>query len=124
MKLSKNFILEEFRCNDGSPVPESKVCNVKILALNLQALRDHLGEAITINSAYRTPSYNKKVGGAKNSMHLQAKAADITTRSLTPKQLHAKIEALIKSGDMQNGGLGLYPSFVHYDIGNVRRWKG
>ena len=124
MKLTKNFQLSEFACNDGSPVPESKICNVKVLALNLQVLREALGESITINSAYRSPSWNKKVGGAKNSMHLQAKAADLTTRNLTPKQLHTKIEALIKSGDMQNGGLGLYNSFVHYDIGPVRRWKG
>lgn len=124
MKLTKNFYLDEWRCHDGTPVPESKVCNVQVLAHNLQVLRDHIGESITINSGYRTPSWNKKVGGATNSMHLQAKAADITTRSHTPKQLHAIIEKLIKEGRMQNGGLGLYKSFVHYDISTPRRWNG
>lgn len=124
MKLTKNFQLSEFACHDGTPVPESKVCNVKILAMNLQALRDHLGESLTILSGYRTPTWNAKVGGATKSMHKEAKAADLTTRGLTPKQLHATIEKLIKEEKMQNGGLGLYKSFVHYDIGPVRRWNG
>lgn len=124
MKLTKNFQLSEFACNDGSQVPEKLIPNVKALAKNLQVLRDNLGEALNINSAYRSPSWNKKVGGATNSMHLQANASDLTTRSLTPKQLHATIEKLIKEGKMQNGGLGLYNSFVHYDIGPARRWKG
>ena len=124
VKLSKDFYLNEFACRDGSPVPEAKVCNVKVLALNLQALRDDLGESITILSGYRTPAWNTRVGGAKNSMHLQAKASDLTTKNFTPKQLHARIEKLIKDGRMQDGGLGLYPGFVHYDIGSPRRWKG
>ena len=124
MKLSKNFILEEFACHDGTPVPESKVCNVRVLALNLQVLRDYINESLTILSGYRTPTWNKKVGGATKSMHLEAKAGDLTTRTYTPKELHAIIESLIKSGDMQDGGLGLYSSFVHYDVGTPRRWKG
>lgn len=124
VKVSKDFYLSEFDCRDGTPVPESKVCNVRELAVHLQALRDHIGEAITINSGFRTPTYNRRVGGATNSMHLQAKAGDLVTRSHTPKQLHAIIEKLIKEGKMQNGGLGLYRSFVHYDIGPVRRWNG
>ena len=122
MKLTKNFQLSEFACNDGTPVPEKLVCNVVLLANNLQALRDELGEPLIINSAYRTSAWNKKVGGAPKSMHLQAKASDLTTRTKTPKQLKAIILKLIKEGKMQDGGIGLYPSFVHYDIGPARRW--
>jgi uncharacterized protein YcbK (DUF882 family) len=55
-------------------------------------------------------------------MHLKAMASDLVCRSLTPKQLKAVIEKLIKEGKMKNGGIGLYPSFVHYDIGATRRW--
>ena len=124
MKLTKNFQLSEFACNDGTPVPEKLVCNVVLLANNLQALRDEIGESLTILSGYRTPAWNAKVGGATKSMHKEAKAADLTTRSFTPKQLHAKILTLIKVGKMQDGGLGLYKSFVHYDIDRPRRWNG
>ena len=122
MKLTNNFQLSEFGCNDGTPVPEKLIPNVVKLSANLQTLRDELGESLTINSAYRSPKWNKAVGGAPNSMHLQAKASDLVCKSKTPKQLKAVIEKLIKAGKMQDGGVGLYPSFVHYDIGPVRRW--
>jgi uncharacterized protein YcbK (DUF882 family) len=121
MKLTKDFQLSEFACNDGTPVPVNLIPNVRALAENLQPLRDEVGLLI-VNSGYRTPSWNRKIGGAKNSMHLKAMAADLVCVGLTPKQLKAVIERLIKAGKMKNGGIGLYPSFVHYDIGAVRRW--
>lgn len=123
MQLTKNFSLSEFACRDGRPVPPELIPNVKELAQNLQVLRDDLGEAIHIQSAYRPADYNKRIGGKKNSMHIPAKASDITCKSLTPKQLHARIEKLIAAGKMKQGGLGLYPGFVHYDIrGEKARW--
>lgn len=122
MKLTKSFQLSEFACNDGTQVPEILIPNVKELAKNLQVLRDEIGESLTINSGYRSPSWNKKIGGVKSSMHLKAMASDLVCKSLTPKQLKAVIEKLIKEGKMKNGGIGLYPSFVHYDIGDARRW--
>ncbi len=43
---------------------------------------------------------------------------------MTPKELHIKIEGLIKKGSMTQGGLGLYNSFVHFDIcGSKARWS-
>lgn len=119
----KNFTLEELSCKDGSPVPIELTANATLLLENLQVLRDHLGEPVRINSGYRSPAYNKKIGGVKNSQHLQAKAADITVKSKSPRQLKAIIERLIKSGKMKNGGVGLYPGFVHYDVRNTpARW--
>lgn len=123
MKLTENFTLEEFACKDGTPVPEDLRVNAELLAIELQVLRDYLGEPIHVNSAYRSPEYNKKVGGKKNSYHMKAMAADITTKNKTPRQLHAIIEKLIKQKKMKQGGLGLYPGFVHYDIrGAKARW--
>jgi hypothetical protein len=87
--MTKNFQLSEFACNDGTPVPPELVTNCSQLAEQLQVLRDELKESITINSGYRSKAWNKKVGGKPNSMHLQAKAADIVTASKTPKQLKA-----------------------------------
>lgn len=116
MTLTKNFELSEFSCKDGTPVPQEYLCNIQLLAYNLQTLRDELGEPLKILSGYRTKEWNKKVGGKPASMHLTAKAADLTVKSKTPKQLHALIEKLIKEGKMKDGGLGLYPGFVHYDV--------
>ena len=50
MKLTENFALSEFRCKDGSDVPEELLENVQLLADNLQKLRDRLGEPIRIVS--------------------------------------------------------------------------
>ena len=121
--LTKNFDITEFSCNDGTPVPSEYLPNVKKLAEQLQILRDELNEPIHINSAYRHKEYNKKIGGEKNSQHLLAKAADITVKSKTPKQLAALIEKLISEGKLKFGGMGVYPGFVHVDIRTQKaRW--
>lgn len=123
MKLTKNFDLHEFGCNDGTPVPEKYMDNVKDLAKNLQVLRDEIGEPLRINSAYRHPAYNKKIGGKPASQHLTASASDLTAQSYTPKKLASVIEMLIKAGKMKQGGIGIYPGFTHYDIrGTKARW--
>lgn len=124
MKLTKNFDSKEFDCKDGTPVPTEFMDNCKELAENLQVLRDDLQVPVTVTgSGYRTPSYNKKVGGAKDSQHMYAKAADINAKGYTPIKLAAVIEKLIKEGKMKQGGLGIYPGFVHYDIrGTKARW--
>lgn len=126
MQLTKNFKSREFDCKDGTLVPFIYGENLKELAKNLQILRDSLGVSVTVTgSGYRTPTHNAKVTGQKtsNSQHLTASAADINAKGLTPKQLYDKIEQLIKEGKMKQGGLGLYPTFVHYDIrGTKARW--
>ena len=124
MKLTKNFNSEEFDCNDGTKVPNEFMPNLIELAKNLQALRDYLNEPVLITgSGYRTPTHNKKVGGAVNSEHLTASAADINVKSKTPYQLGKLIENLINKGIMKQGGIGSYKGFVHYDIrGTKARW--
>ena len=129
MQITKNFNLKEFRSNlhnkagfEVFQVPEYLLGNVKTLANQLQVIRDYIDLPIKINSAYRTPLFNKSVGGAKNSQHLYAKASDLKTE-LEPKKLYDIIEYLINDGQILEGGLGLYPTFVHYDIrGTKARW--
>lgn len=124
VQLTKNFNSKEFDCKDGTKVPQSLMGNLQKLANNLQVLRDHLGVPVTVTgSGYRTPSHNKAVGGAKNSQHLYANAGDINAKGYTPKQLASEIEKLIKEGKMEQGGIGIYKNFVHYDRrGTKARW--
>jgi uncharacterized protein YcbK (DUF882 family) len=123
MKLTKNFSKVEFDCKDGSEMPEEVFENVKELAKNLQVIRDEINLAIHINSAYRSPSYNKSVGGTNKSQHLLGKAADLSVYGMKPQILHKIILDLIKEGLISEGGVGLYNSFVHYDIrGEKARW--
>jgi uncharacterized protein YcbK (DUF882 family) len=123
MKITTNFNLEEFNCKDGSLMPNTVMINIIKLAKNLQVLRDYLGASITVNSGYRSPKYNAKIGGVKNSQHLLGNASDLMVKGFTPKQVAEAIEKLIKEGKMQQGGIGVYPTFTHYDIrGTKARW--
>ena len=124
MRLTQNFSLQEFACKDGTSVPKEFYPNVKELANNLQVLRDRIQAPIIISgSGYRTKSHNKKVGGAPKSQHLTASAADISVNNYSTLQLASIIEELIAKGKMKQGGIGIYPTFVHYDIrGTKARW--
>lgn len=125
MQLEKNFNLDEFKCRDGSSVPEHLMDNVILLASNLQVLRDEIGKPIRIISGYRSPEYNKKIRGAKKSQHMLAKAADIIIDGVSPSEVKDIIVSLIKSGKMHSGGIGLYTTFTHYDVrGRNARWYG
>ena len=123
MKLTQNFKLKEFDCNDGTSVPQKFLDNVKELCENLQILRDFLGKPIIIISGYRSPEYNTKIKGAKKSQHMLAKAADIIIPGMSSLEVRNTIIKLIKEGKMKKGGLGLYSKFTHYDVrGYNARW--
>lgn len=122
MKLSTNFNLNEFESKDGAKTPENVLSNLKELVKNLQIIRNYAG-AIKINSGYRSPEHNKAEGGVTNSQHIYGKASDLKPLKITPKQLYNLIIELIGKGLIYNGGVGIYDTFVHYDIGGKgRRW--
>ena len=116
-KLSKDFRVREFRCKNGADVIFVDTALVELL----QKIRDHFGSPITINSAYRTPEYNKKVGGSTYSQHQYGKAADIVVKGVKPADVAAYAEQLMPS----YGGVGRYATFVHVDVRDEKsRWNG
>ncbi len=124
MKITRNFDSKEFDCHDGTPYPimwiESRLAP---LCAALEKIRALTGGPLHVTSGYRTPEWNKSVGGQPKSKHMEGIAADIQLRGMTPKQLFAAIEKLIESDEIPEGGLGLYPRFVHYDLrGKRARW--
>jgi uncharacterized protein YcbK (DUF882 family) len=72
-KITENFRWSEFVCKDGTLRITEKTFE---LFQRLQLLRDIIGP-IVINSGYRSPEYNKKVGGTEQSKHMEAEAVDI-----------------------------------------------
>lgn len=107
-----NFQVKEFACKDGTD--EIKIDG--LLVRRLQMCRDKFGVTI-INSAYRTPEWNKKVGGVANSQHVLGKASDTVCKSVSPLELAMYAEAI----DM--GGVGLYNDFTHIDTRDGKaRW--
>ncbi len=123
MFYSKYFKLSEFESKDGAKMPDSVKSNLNELAKNLDIIREHINEPIYINSGYRSPEHNLNIGGAKNSYHMKGLASDIRTKSHTPLQLKMIVEKLINEGKIKQGGIGLYSTFLHYDIrGFKSRW--
>lgn len=123
MKVTANFSKSEFECSDGSQMPLEVFNNVIKVAENLEVLRAHFNMPVNINSAYRSAVYNRSVGGAVNSQHLSGKAADVVIDGVPPNEVADAIEFLIDVGLMQEGGLGRYDTFTHYDIrGTKARW--
>lgn len=114
-KLSDNFTVREFACQDGS----DKVLIDTDLVKILQKIRDHFGKPITINSAYRSASHNRKVGGVSNSQHVKGTAADIIVSGVAPVEVAKYAEYIMPN----KGGIGVYSSFVHIDVRTSRsRW--
>lgn len=122
MQLTKNFNLSEFNKHNFA-LNETVLRNIQALANNLQVLRDEVKKPIKITSGYRSPEHNAKVKGVKNSRHITGEAADFKIAGMTPKQVAAVIEKLIAAGKMEEGGLGTYSTWVHYDHRNTKaRW--
>jgi uncharacterized protein YcbK (DUF882 family) len=122
-KITNNFSLQEFNSKCGRAIPNNVLPNIIELAKNLQVLRDAVAKPITITSGYRSPERNAKIKGAKNSQHLKGTAADIKVTGMTPKEVALVIEGLIEQGKMKEGGIGIYRTWVHYDIrGKKARW--
>ena len=105
-QLSENFKVKEFKCNDGS---DTILIDVDFVRTKLQDIRSHFGAPVTINSAYRTPTYNAKVGGAKSSYHLKGQAFDIVVKGHTPQEVARYCKLIGIKGVIQ------YNTFVHVD---------
>lgn len=116
LKLSDNFRVKEFACNDGS----DEVLIADELVDVLQEIRNHFGEAVNITSGYRTSTYNTKVGGAPKSQHVQGTAADIIlSGGVDPLEVAQFAEFLMPD----RGGIGVYQTFTHIDVRAARsRW--
>ncbi len=81
------------------------------------------GEPLHIISGYRSPITNAQLrdhsgGVARNSLHMEAKAADIRLPGCNLSELRSIAMSL------KAGGVGYYPGsdFIHVDVGRVRYW--
>ena len=68
------------------------------------------GTPFKINSGYRTPEHNAKVGGVESSSHTRGYAADISVGSSS--QRYKILTALIEAGFNR---IGVYKTFIHCD---------
>ena len=110
----------------NQPPPEGMWANMEKTAKLVDELRRRLGVPIVISSAYRSHSYNRAVGGARASQHVQFRALDISSpaRGVGPAKIFAELQKMRAEG-LFKGGLGKYSTFVHIDTrGYNATWRG
>lgn len=102
MKISEHFDMDEFthsqaaaRAGRDLVVPVELMPNLTQLCDKvLEPIRAELGRPVRISSGYRDAVVNSMVGGASNSAHMQARAADITAPGVKAYQLAKLIHAM------------------------------
>lgn len=85
MHLTKNFTLSELTKSDtalrldmdNTPNADHIQSLLMLCEKVLQPVRDHFGKGVKVNSGFRHPEVNAKVGGSKTSDHCKGMAADI-----------------------------------------------
>ena len=87
---------------DNIPNDMNILSNLCRLAAFLQTIRNELHLPIIVNSAYRSPEVNVKVGGVASSYHAKGLAADIKCADMD------KLLAVLHSHLMDIDQLGIY----------------
>ena len=94
LQLTPHFSLAELTVTNTKldNTPSKEVVEVlRTTAFYMEKVRDLLGEAIKVNSGYRSPDVNRAVGGSTNSSHLYGYAVDFVTEGLTPLEVATAI---------------------------------
>ena len=107
--VAPNFQVKEFACSDGSDV----VVIHPFIPHICQLVRNKFNMPFVPNSAYRTVTHNKAVGGANKSNHIYGRAVDIPAkRGVTPKQLYDYVDTLFGNW----GEIGIYSWGIHVGV--------
>lgn len=130
-QLTRHFNLLEFYCKDGTRPKPGRWRTYRALCRQyLEPMRAEFGPC-TVNSGYRTKTWNRKVGGEDESYHVNEfhdvndVAADVTFERGNAAQWAAK--AIVLRGKNRNGkgGVGQYRTFTHVDTRDYQsNWTG
>lgn len=90
------------------------------LVAMLKTMERHFRRPVFVTSGYSSPSYNRKVNGARRSLHMICAAADIQIDGVSKWEIARYARAM-----PGRGGVGTYCSTtaVHIDVGPERDWN-
>lgn len=116
--LSKHFFSTDFDCHCHYEDCTETFINPKLVE-GLQEFYEDTG-GFLITSGFRCAKHNAEVQGAPKSQHLLGNAADCRSVKNYNGRLMARMAEDVKIFRM--GGIGIYPTFCHVDVGPKRRW--
>jgi len=93
--------------------PEDLWENIRTILLVASIARETHGPLL-IASAYRSPAYNRAVGGVENSQHVQFRALDLVPLETSPHLLARRLHEM-RRNRVFRGGIGTYRTFIHID---------
>jgi len=95
-------------------------CLKPSLVRMLKQVEQKFGKRVVVTSGYRSPEYNKRVRGARKSMHMYCAAADVQVDGVSKWDLAQYVRAM-----PGRGGVGTYchTNSVHIDVGPERDWN-
>ena len=96
--------------------PEDLWTNLPPTLWVIDSLRESVGLPIRLTSIYRSPAYNKAVGGSSGSFHMKNAAIDFQVDGMGPQQAFNALNKMRHAGSW-HGGLGAYETFTHCDAG-------
>lgn len=107
----------------NTPTSFDHVQNLLLLVAYLDKIREAFGRPIHVNSGYRTPDVNARVGGEPTSLHMRGLAADLRPSGGDRFGLYLAICSVIGEhrGTMETFDNGkfevcVYGSFIHFGI--------
>ncbi len=113
--------LDKFKVANRSDGKKVDVAELKpVMRDKLSQLQQRIGKQLTINSGYRDPKHNAKVGGAKGSRHMHRDAVDLQWPKNASIQEKQQIIAHAKALNFKGFGIG--NGILHLDMGRGRFW--
>lgn len=97
--------------------------NIIETASKLQAIRDIIGSPVAVTSWYRPEEYNRAIGGAKLSYHIQGLAVDFVVKGYKPDAVRELLLEYLDKLDIRMEDLE-GASWIHIDLGKPTKNGG
>ena len=83
----------------------------------LDDLREDYGKPIRINSSYRSPNHNERVGGVSNSAHTEVPCRAVDIHCSSSKERFTLVQLALKNGCKR---IGIGETFLHFDFSDKK----
>lgn len=113
--LTPHFRISEAKCKDGTPVPKHLMRRCRGHAFRLERIRHATGDKpMPITSWFRHEVYNRRIGGASRSKHIEAIATDHPKQWVDARGGQSRLVGVARNANIR--GCGVYPGgAMHFD---------